>query len=137
MTQKEIDKLLEDEFINENKRLDDIYSDPDFTDDLLTEMLEPDEESWELVKLCDTYIHSMEYLSFHEKTWLYMSRNNMSANELAKKMNVSKYVLSKCRANPANNWRLAEQLIKLCKEIGIPCNRELDAFQATKLIEEA
>jgi len=87
------------------------------------------ELTWELCKTVDKYIHSMEYLTFHEKTWLYMSRNNMTANELAKKLNVSKYVLSKCRANPANNWELAKKLIDLCEEAGLPCERLSESYR--------
>ena len=129
MTDKQIDKFLEDEFIKESKRLDDIYSESELTDDILSEFEELEDESWEMVKLCDRYIHSMEYLTFHEKTWLYMSRNRISANELAIELQVSKYVLSKCRANPANNWALAKKLIKLCEEVGLPCIKELEHYR--------
>ena len=62
-----------------------------------------------------------------------MSRNEITANDLAKKMNVSKYVLSKYRANPANNWKLAEKLIELCQEVGLPSGKEHEASQAIKL----
>ena len=137
MTDAELNQLLEDEYLEENKRLDDIFLDHDPDDELIDELLEPDEEGWEMVKLCDTYIHSIEYLTFHEKTWLYMSRNNMTANQLAKELNVSKYVLSKCRANPSYNWGLAEKLINRCQEVGLPCPKELEALQATKLNEGA
>lgn len=137
MTDAELNQLLMDEYLEEKKDFDDNYLDPEVDDDLIEELLEPDEEVWEMVKLCDTYIHSMEYLTFHEKTWLYMSRNGMTANELAKNLNVSKYVLSKCRANPSYNWELAEELIERCQEIGLPCPKELKALQTTKLNEGA
>lgn len=107
----------------------DNFEDDEYSQEFWDELEKEDEFNFEILKAIDPFIHSLEYLTFHEKTWLVISRNGLSANELCKELEISKYKLSKCRANPSYDWELAIELIKRCEEIGIPCKREREGYE--------